>query len=86
MNNASEVAPPQVYVRCTYCSQSLGHSLLVQNVRNREGKRMNVQTNLSSGGRASGKQKASIDNVFGMEHETHMGFFFISAYSMSKLS
>ncbi|CDH56705.1 wd repeat protein ybl104c [Lichtheimia corymbifera JMRC:FSU:9682] len=57
MNNASEVAPPQVYVRCTYCSQSLGHSLLVQNVRNREGKRMNVQTNLSSGGRASGKQK-----------------------------
>lgn len=47
---------------------------------------MNVQTNLSSGGRASGKQKASIDNVFGMEHETHMGFFFISAYSMSKLS
>lgn len=57
MNNASEVAPPQVYVRCTFCSQSLGHSLLVQNVRNREGKRMNVQTNLSSGGRASGKQK-----------------------------
>lgn len=64
MNNASEVAPPQVYVRCTFCSQSLGHSLLVQNVRNREGKRMNVQTNLSSGGRASGKQKVKEDALF----------------------
>ena len=57
--NSSEVAPPQVYVRCTYCAQTLGHRLLVQNVRTREGKRMNVQTNISpaSSGRASGKQK-----------------------------
>ncbi|KAG2219747.1 hypothetical protein INT45_007786 [Circinella minor] len=60
--NSSEVAPPQVYVRCTYCAQTLGHRLLVQNVRTREGKRMNVQTNISpaSSGRASGKQKPTV--------------------------
>ncbi|KAI9264074.1 hypothetical protein BDA99DRAFT_559383 [Phascolomyces articulosus] len=60
--NSSEVAPPQVYVRCNYCAQTLGHRLLVQNVRNREGKRMNVQTNISpaSSGRASGKQKPTV--------------------------
>ncbi|KAI8143120.1 hypothetical protein BJV82DRAFT_611432 [Fennellomyces sp. T-0311] len=58
MNNASEIATPQVYVRCTYCSQTLGHSLQAQNVRNRDGKRMNVQTNISAG-RASGKQKVT---------------------------
>lgn len=60
MNNASEVVPPQVYIRCTYCSQSLGHSLLVQSVRTREGKRMNVQANVTpapaTGGRVSNKQ------------------------------
>ncbi|KAI7863038.1 hypothetical protein BDF14DRAFT_1848124 [Spinellus fusiger] len=60
--NSSDIAPPQVYVRCTFCAQSLGHSLLIQNVRNREGKRMNVQTNVSpaSGGRISGKQKSTV--------------------------
>ncbi|OAD70468.1 hypothetical protein PHYBLDRAFT_182399 [Phycomyces blakesleeanus NRRL 1555(-)] len=60
--NSSEIAPPQIYVRCTFCAQSLGHSLLIQNVRNREGKRMNVQTNVSpaSGGRISGKQKSTV--------------------------
>jgi hypothetical protein len=54
--NASEIAPPQVYVRCNFCAQSLGHSLVIQNARNREGKRMNVQTS-NPGGRVSGKQK-----------------------------
>lgn len=54
--NSSEIAPPQVYVRCNFCAQSLGHSLVIQNARNREGKRMNVQTS-NPGGRASGKQK-----------------------------
>ncbi|KAI8372909.1 uncharacterized protein BYT42DRAFT_578520 [Radiomyces spectabilis] len=59
--NASEIAPPQVYVRCTHCAQSVGHSLLIQNVRNRDGKRMNVQTNISSaGGRMAGKQKSTV--------------------------
>ncbi|KAI9480747.1 MAG: hypothetical protein EXX96DRAFT_191846 [Benjaminiella poitrasii] len=57
--NASEIAPPQVYVRCNFCAQSLGHSLVIQNARNREGKRMNVQTS-NPGGRVSGKQKSSI--------------------------
>jgi hypothetical protein len=57
--NSSEIAAPQVYVRCNYCAQSLGHSLVVQNVRNREGKRMSVQANINSGsgGRGAGKQK-----------------------------
>lgn len=54
--NSSEIAPPQVYVRCNHCAQSLGHSLVIQNARNREGKRMNVQTS-NPGGRASSKQK-----------------------------
>ncbi|KAI7903729.1 uncharacterized protein BX663DRAFT_507393 [Cokeromyces recurvatus] len=57
--NASEIAPPQIYVRCNFCAQSLGHSLVIQNARNREGKRMNVQTS-NPGGRASGKQKNSV--------------------------
>jgi hypothetical protein len=56
--NSSEIAPPQVYVRCNFCAQSLGHSLVIQNARNREGKRMNVQTS-NPGGRASGKQKVT---------------------------
>lgn len=60
--NASEIAPPQVYVRCNFCAQSLGHSLVIQNARNREGKRMNVQTS-NPGGRASGKQKVTIQEV-----------------------
>ncbi|KAI8050673.1 uncharacterized protein B0P05DRAFT_563144 [Gilbertella persicaria] len=54
--NSSEIAPPQVYVRCNFCAQSLGHSLVIQNARNREGKRMNVQTS-NPGSRASAKQK-----------------------------
>jgi len=60
--NSSEIAAPQVYVRCNYCAQSLGHSLVVQNVRNRDGKRMSVQANISSGsgGRGGGKQKYTI--------------------------
>ncbi|KAG2235345.1 hypothetical protein INT48_004964 [Thamnidium elegans] len=57
--NSSEIAPPQVYVRCNFCAQSLGHSLVIQNARNREGKRMNVQTS-NPGGRASGKQKSTV--------------------------
>ncbi|KAG0164018.1 hypothetical protein DFQ30_010636, partial [Apophysomyces sp. BC1015] len=72
--NSSEIAPPQVYVRCTYCAQSLGHSLMIQNVRNREGKRMNVQTNISpaSGGRVSGKQKWTLqDSTFGLLGARH---------------
>jgi hypothetical protein len=56
--NSSEIAPPQVYVRCNFCAQSLGHSLVIQNARNREGKRMNVQTS-NPGGRVSGKQKVA---------------------------
>lgn len=57
--NSSEIAAPQVYVRCNYCAQSLGHSLVVQNVRNRDGKRMSVQANINSGsgGRGAGRQK-----------------------------
>jgi hypothetical protein len=59
MNASEDIASPQVYVRCTYCAQTLGHSLLVQNIRSRDGKRMNVQANISpaSGSRISGKQK-----------------------------
>ncbi|KAI9249265.1 WD40-repeat-containing domain protein [Sporodiniella umbellata] len=57
--NSSEIAPPQVYVRCNYCAQSLGHSLVIQNARNREGKRMNVQTSNPSG-RVSSKQKSTV--------------------------
>ncbi|KAG0743717.1 hypothetical protein G6F63_007654 [Rhizopus arrhizus] len=57
--NSSEIAPPQVYVRCNYCAQSLGHSLVIQNARNREGKRMNVQTS-NPGGRVSSKQKSTV--------------------------
>ncbi|KAI8890822.1 hypothetical protein K501DRAFT_236548 [Backusella circina FSU 941] len=57
--NSSEIAPPQVYVRCNFCAQSLGHSLVIQNARNREGKRMNVQTSNPSG-RISGKQKSNV--------------------------
>lgn len=63
MHNASEIAPPQIYVRCTYCSQSLGHSLLAQNVRSRDGKRMNVQASISpvtSGGRSSSSAKQKV--------------------------
>ncbi|KAG2179533.1 hypothetical protein INT44_006380, partial [Umbelopsis vinacea] len=60
--NSSEIAAPQVYVRCNYCAQSLGHSLVVQNVRNKDGKRMSVQANINSGsgGRGAGKQKYTI--------------------------
>ncbi|KAJ2957296.1 hypothetical protein NQZ79_g6987 [Umbelopsis isabellina] len=60
--NSSEIAAPQVYVRCNYCAQSLGHSLVVQNVRNRDGKRMSVQANINSGsgGRGAGKQKVQL--------------------------
>lgn len=61
--NASEIAPPQVYVRCNFCAQSLGHSLVIQNARNREGKRMNVQTS-NPGGRVSGKQKVKKHKSF----------------------
>lgn len=57
--NSSEIAPPQVYVRCNYCAQSLGHSLVIQNARNREGKRMNVQTS-NPGGRISSKHKSTV--------------------------
>ncbi|CAO3599741.1 unnamed protein product [Absidia cylindrospora] len=62
MSASEDIASPQVYVRCTYCAQTLGHSLLIQNIRSRDGKRMNVQANISpaSGGRISGKQKATV--------------------------
>lgn len=64
MSNSNEIVPPQVYVRCTFCSQSLGHSLLIQNIRNREGKRVNLQANVSpvssGGGRTFGRQKVII--------------------------
>ncbi|KAI8076305.1 uncharacterized protein BX664DRAFT_344304 [Halteromyces radiatus] len=62
MNASEDIASPQVYVRCTYCAQTLGHSLLVQNIRSRDGKRMNVQANISpaSSSRISGKQKATV--------------------------
>ncbi|KAL9545952.1 hypothetical protein PS6_007927 [Mucor atramentarius] len=70
--NASEIAPPQVYVRCNFCAQSLGHSLVIQNARNREGKRMNVQTS-NPGGRASGKQKLTQqDLIFGLLGVKHV--------------
>ncbi|KAL1931366.1 hypothetical protein VTP01DRAFT_9508 [Rhizomucor pusillus] len=64
MSNSNEIVPPQVYVRCTFCSQSLGHSLLIQNIRNREGKRVNLQANVSpvssGGGRTFGRQKPTV--------------------------
>ncbi|CAO3613659.1 unnamed protein product [Cunninghamella echinulata] len=61
LNASEDIAPPQVYVRCTYCAQTLGHSLLAQNLRSRDGKRMNVQANISpsGGGRINGKQKVN---------------------------
>ncbi|CAO3636556.1 unnamed protein product [Cunninghamella blakesleeana] len=62
LNASEDIASPQIYVRCTYCAQTLGHSLLAQNLRSRDGKRMNVQANISpsGGGRISGKQKATV--------------------------
>ncbi|KAI8071562.1 hypothetical protein BC940DRAFT_330800 [Gongronella butleri] len=62
MHATEDVAPPQVYVRCSYCAQTLGHRIVAPNVKSRDGKRVNVQASVSpsTNNRMAGKQKINI--------------------------
>ncbi|ORX56733.1 hypothetical protein DM01DRAFT_1334295 [Hesseltinella vesiculosa] len=62
MHAPEDIAPPQVYVRCTFCAQTLGHSIVAPNVKSRDGKRVNVQASMSpsSANRITSKQKSNI--------------------------
>ncbi|RUS35184.1 hypothetical protein BC938DRAFT_474392 [Jimgerdemannia flammicorona] len=55
---AAEITPSQVYVQCRFCAQSLAHSVQIQNVRNRDGRRIMVQANVNPN--AGGRKKSTV--------------------------
>ncbi|CAG8452504.1 4949_t:CDS:10 [Funneliformis caledonium] len=41
-SSAADMVPPQVYVRCNYCSQSITHSLFIPGMKGKDGERFTL--------------------------------------------
>ncbi|OZJ06354.1 hypothetical protein BZG36_00690 [Bifiguratus adelaidae] len=46
-NAAASSVPPQVYVRCTFCSQSVAHNIVIGGIKTRDGKRSSMQPTIT---------------------------------------
>jgi len=41
-SSTADMVPPQIYVRCNTCGQSIAHSLWIPGMRGKDGKRVTV--------------------------------------------
>jgi len=71
-SSAADMVPPQVYVRCNYCSQSITHSLFIPGMRGRDVERYVIQASSFQGaGGMTSKQKVFFFSFF---------FFFLNLF------